>query len=341
MVEQTQFPVDLRDIDQQAFGTLAESHRRELRAHCYRMLGSVQEAEEMVQEILLRAWNRRETYEGRSTFRAWLYKIATNLCIDTLRQRPRRGLPVTREDASTLEQPIPASINEPIWLEPYPDDLSAPEESNPEAKYSKIESIRLAFLATLHLLPPRQRAVLILRDVLDWQANEVAEALEQTVPSVKSALHRARATLAKHHPTLHSGSIFTPATDEAFRKQLDRYVQAWEAADVDALVSLLRDDSTFSMPPIPSWYRGRENIGGLVRKTIFSGQASGRWRLLPTRANAQPGFGLYKLNEGTGNYDGYGIQVVTFDGDQIIDITTFRNPALLAFFKLPSTLKSQ
>ena len=217
MVEQTQFPVDLRDIDRQAFGVLAESHRRELRAHCYRMLGSVQEAEEMVQETLLRAWNRRETYEGRSTFRAWLYKIATNLCIDTLRQRPRRGLPVTRENASTLEQPIPASINEPIWLEPYPDDLSAPEESNPEARYSKNESIRLAFLATLHLLPPRQRAVLILRDVLDWQANEVAEALEQSVPSVKSALHRARVTLAKHHPTLRNESISIPVADEAFR----------------------------------------------------------------------------------------------------------------------------
>lgn len=341
MIEPTQLPANLRDIDRQAFGALAESHRGELRTHCYRMLGSVQEAEEMVQETLLRAWNRRATYEGRSTFRAWLYRIATNLCIDTLRQRPRRGLPVTREEASTLERPIPASINEPIWLEPYADDLSAPEEANPEARYSKNESIRLAFLAALHLLPARQRAVLILRDVLDWQANEVAEALEQTVPSVKSALHRARATLAKHYPTLHSEAISTPVADEALRSQLDRYVQAWEAADVDVLLSLLRDDSTFSMPPIPSWYQGREDIGGLVRKTIFSGHAGGRWRLLPTRANAQPGFGLYKLNEGTRDYDGYGIQVLTFEGDQITDITTFRSPALLAFFKLPSTLKSQ
>ncbi|HEX9840919.1 MAG TPA: sigma-70 family RNA polymerase sigma factor [Anaerolineales bacterium] len=341
MVEPTQFPANLPDIDRQGFGSLAESHRRELRAHCYRMLGSVQEAEEMVQETFLRAWSRRETYEGRSTFRAWLYKIATNLCIDTLRQRPRRGLPITREGVSTLEQPIRASINEPIWLEPYPDDLPAPEESNPEARYSKNESIRLAFIASLHLLPPRQRAVLILRDVLDWQANEVAEALEQTVPSVKSALHRARSTLAKYQPTLHSESISTSVTNQAFSKQLDRYIQAWEAADVDALLSLLRDDSTFSMPPIPSWYQGLENIGGLVRKTIFSGHASGRWRLLPTRANAQPGFGLYKLNEGTKDYGGYGVQTITFDGDQITDITTFRNPALLALFKLPSTLKSQ
>ena len=337
MVEQTRLPADLREIDQHEFGMLAESHRRELRAHCYRMLGSVQEAEEMVQETLLRAWNRRETYEGRSTLRAWLYKIATNLCIDTLRQRPRRGLPITREDASTLEKPIPASINEPIWLEPYPDDLAAPADVNPEARYSKNESIRLAFLTSLHLLPPRQRAVLILRDVLDWQADEVAETLRQTIPTVKSALHRARATLAKHYPTLNRENIAARVTDDELRGQLERYVQAWETADVDGLVALLRDDSTFSMPPIPSWYRGRENIGGLVRKTIFAGQAGGRWRLLPTRANGQPGFGLYRLNDG-GGYDGYGIQVLTFDGEQIADITTFRNPALVTYFGLPSTL---
>jgi RNA polymerase sigma-70 factor (ECF subfamily) len=292
----------------------------------------------MVQETLLRAWNRRETYEGRATFRAWLYKIATNLCIDTLRQRPRRGLPVTREDASTLDQPIPASINEPIWLEPFPFDIPAHEDANPEARYSMSESIRLAFLTSLHLLPPRQRAVLILRDVLDWQADEVADALGQTVPSIKSALHRARATLAKYHQTLQRENISAHIADEELHKQLDRYVKAWEMADVDGLVALLKDDSTFSMPPIPSWYRGREIIGGLVGKTIFSGQASGRWRLLPTRANGQPGFGLYKLNEETKEYDGYGIQVVTFDGEQIADITTFRNPALIAYFDLPSTL---
>jgi RNA polymerase sigma-70 factor (ECF subfamily) len=180
---------------------------------------------------------------------------------------------------------------------------------------------------------------LILRDVLDWQANEVAEALEQTVPSVKSALHRARSTLARHRQVLQRENMNAHITDEQLSNQLDRYVQAWERADVDGLLALLKHDSTFSMPPIPSWYRGRENIGGLVRKTIFSGQASGLWRLLSTRANGQPGFGLYKLNEATGEYDGYGIQVVTYNGEQIADITTFRNPALIAFFGLPSTLQ--
>ena len=339
MIEESKSPLDLQNIDQLEFGALAESHRRELRAHCYRMMGCIQEAEEMVQETLWRAWNRRETYEGRSTFRAWLYKIATNQCLDALKRRPRRSLPIAREDASTLEHPIPASIMEPIWLDPYPDNLSTPEDASPEARYSTIESIRLAFLTVLHLLPPRQRAVLILRDVLDWQADEVAEALGQSVPSVKSALHRARVTIAKHQKFLQRENMSTRLNDEQLSTQLDRYVQAWQSADVEGLLSLLRDDGTFSMPPIPSWYQGRENIGGLVRKTIFAGPANGRWRLSATHANGQPGYGLYKLNEATGGYDAYGIQVVTFDGDQILDITTFRNPALMAFFSLPSTLK--
>lgn len=330
--------IDLRSIDQREFGLLAETYRRELNVHCYRMLGSLQEAEELVQETFLRAWNRRNTFEARSTLRAWLYKIATNVCIDTLRRQPRRLLPVTREEASDATQPIPASVNEPIWLEPYPFDLPSPDDANPEAKYSMQESIRLAFLASLHLLPPRQRAVLILRDVLDWPANEVADALGQSMPSVKSALHRARTTLAGHQATLQRDSMPARIADEQMRTQLDRYVQAWETADVGGLVALLTEDGVFSMPPIPSWYRGRQNVAALVRRTVFAGPARGRWRLLATRANAQNGFGLYKLNEETGLYDGYGIQVLTFAGHEITDITTFRVPGLIARFGLPASL---
>jgi RNA polymerase sigma-70 factor (ECF subfamily) len=305
------------------------------------MLGSVQEADDLVQETFWRAWDRRETFEGRSTIRAWLYKIATNLCIDTLRQRPRRALPVTRENASTPEQPIPASINEPIWLEPYPFDFPEPADDNPEAKFSLKESVQLAFLASLHLLPPRQRAVLILYDVLDLQTAEVAEILGQTIPSVKSALHRARTTLARHYPETQHKNIQKQMAVEALQSKLSSYVQAWETADVEGLIALLKDDCTFSMPPIPSWYSGRENIAGLVKKTIFSGEASGRWRLVSTRSNGQPGFGLYKLNEETGVYDGYGIQVVTFSGDLIEDITTFRDPALLKYFHLSPIITAQ
>jgi RNA polymerase sigma-70 factor (ECF subfamily) len=338
MVEPFAAPLSLRDIDQHRFSNLTEPYRRELRAHCYRMLGSVQEAEETVQETFWRAWSRRDTYEGRSSLRAWLYKISTNLCIDLLRRRPRRALPVSRGEAATLEQPIPASVNEPVWLEPYPTEHPAPLETQPEARYSASESIRLAFLTLLHLLPPRQRAVLVLRDVLGWQANEAAEALELTVPAVKSALHRARSTLAAHRPRLQRDQITAQVGDQEIQRLLERYMRAWETADVDGLVALLRDDGTFSMPPIPSWYQGRGDIGRLVSRTIFSGQAAGRWRLLPTRANDQYAFGLYKLNEGGGTFAGYGIQALALAGDQILDITTFRDPALLSFFGLPPVL---
>ena len=332
-------PTTLRDLDQQAFSALAEPHRRELQTHCYRMVGSVQEAEDLAQETLWRAWRRRETYEGRAPFRAWLYKIATNLCLDALKQRPRRSLPMARQAAATPDEPIPAASTEPayVWLEPFPDDLLAPEEANPEARFSRRESVTLAFMASLHLLPPRQRAVLILRDVLDWQASEVAELLGQTVPAVKSALHRARATLTHHYQAVRVEDMSTHGLDERRRRQLDRYVQAWETADVDGLLALLKADATFSMPPIPAWYRGRDTIGRLVAATIFSGSARGRWRLQPTRASGQPGFGLYRLDEVKGVYGAYGIQVVTFDGEQIADITTFRNPTLAAFFDLPTT----
>jgi RNA polymerase sigma-70 factor (ECF subfamily) len=328
----------LKDLSQSEFGALLESHQKELRAHCYRMLGSVHEAEEMVQETFWRAWDRRETYEGRSSIRAWLYRIATNLCIDLLRQRRRRSLPIKRQSASTLEEPIPASINEPIWLEPFPYDLTGSEDENPEAKYSLKESVKLAFLTSLHLLPPRQRAVLILIDVLDWKIAEVADVLGQTIPSVKSALHRARTTLTRHYPEPRQIDIKNQIADEALRNRLNSYMQAWETADTNGLVALLKEECTFSMPPIPSWYSGRENIAGLVKKTIFRGNASGRWRLVPTRSNGEPGFGLYRLNEKTGIYDGYGIQVLTFSGDQIEDIITFQDPALLKYFFLPPFL---
>lgn len=318
-------------INQDAFGALAEQYRRELQAHCYRMMGSVHDAEDMVQETFLRAWRHRLTFAGRASFRAWLYKIATNACLDNLGKRPRRLIPITRQAVSTLDEPIPPSVMEPIWLEPYPDELLNADELQPEAQFAKRETISLAWVAALHVLPSRQRAVLILRDVLDWQASEVADTLDMTVSAVKSALHRARTTLAQHTSVVEN----VPKADTLLQTQLALYVAAWDNADVDALLSLLKDDATFSMPPIPSWYRGREVIGGLVAKTIFSGQAQGRWRLLPTRANLQTAFGLYRQADEPGKYDAYGIQVVTFAGDQIADIITFRVPELFPYFNLP------
>jgi RNA polymerase sigma-70 factor (ECF subfamily) len=326
--------ISLTSLDQDGFGGLIEPYRRELKAHCYRMMGSVHDAEDMVQEAFLRAWRRRETFEARASLRAWLYRIATNVCLDALRKRPRRAVPVTRQAEATLAEPIPASIMEPIWLEPYPDDFLAVHEDDPEGYVLAQEHITLAFIAALHLLPPRQRAILILRDVLDWQANEVAQALDISVPAVKSALHRARTTLDSQDYA--SAQPVFPL-DAARQTQLDDYVRAWENADVPALLRLLKEDATFSMPPIPSWYRGRDTIGELTSRTIFSGQARGRWRLLPTRANHQIAFGLYRQGE-QGGYEGYGIQVLTFADRQIADITTFRDPALLPLFNLPPTL---
>ncbi len=325
---------NLASLDPQEFSVLSEPHRRELQVHCYRMLGSLLEAEEAVQETLLRAWRRRETYAGRAPLRAWLFKIATNHCLDHLARRPRRAIPKTRGPAADLANPIPPDVNEPVWLEPYPDDLLAPEDANPEARVSQRESVALAFVAALHLLPARQRAILILRDVLEWPAGEVAELLEISVPAVKSALHRARTTLGRHYPAASGETVRPEALDDARREQLAKYVQAWEAADADGLAALLKDEATFSMPPIPAWYQGRETIRSLVGRTIFAGPAQGRWRLVPTRANGQPAFDLYRVDASAGVHRAYAIQVVTWAGSEVADVITFRVPALFGRFGL-------
>ena len=332
----TSTATNLSAIDEQAFGTLTEPYRRELYVHCYRMMGSVQDAEDMVQESYLRAWRRRDSYEGRASLRAWLYKIATNACLDWLEKRTRRVVPFTRGGASTLDQPIQADVNEPIWLEPFPDEMLVWDDVGPDGYYTTRENITLAFIAVLHLLPPRQRAVLILRDVLEWEASEVADLLGVTVASVKSALHRARQTMAAHEQANLEG--VAPQTLDADRQsQLAAYVRAWQTADINGLMTLLREDATFSMPPIPSWYQGRTTIGGLVGITIFAGEANGRWRLIPTRANGQIAFGLYRGNPAQGIYTFYAIQVLTFTEGQIADIITFRNQALAKAFGLAET----
>jgi RNA polymerase sigma-70 factor (ECF subfamily) len=326
-------PFNLATCRAEDFSAVTEPYRRELQAHCYRMMGSVLDAEDMVQQTLLKAWRARETYEARSSIRAWLYKIATNTCLDALRQRPRRFTPLTREPDSSLENPIPPSVMEPIWLEPYPDQLIADDSDEPEHYLIAREDIQMAFIAALHVLPPRQRAILLLREVLEMSAVEAADHLGMTVSAVKSALHRARATLAEH-PNARLVDA-TSIQDTATQRLLTRYVQAWETGDKDLLANLLREDASFSMPPIPSWYRGRETIRGLVGKTVFAGSAVGRWHLLPCAANSQIAFGLYRAQETPGLYSAYGIQVVTFRADLIADIITFRVPQLVSAFGLP------
>ena len=324
--------------DQHQFSQVTEPYRRELQVHCYRILGSVQDAEDLTQETLLRAWRRIDTYEGRASLRAWLYKIATNACLDAIDKRSRRALPPQAGPQGDPGQPLAPPLAEPIWLEPYPTELIADLEASPEARYSLRESITLAFLVALQSLPPRQRAVLILRDVLDWQAREVAELLDTTASAVNSALHRARVTLSQNYHGAEPETAQIAAADAATQRLLDRYVQAWEEADVTSLTELLREDAVLSMPPSPSWYAGRDAVVSVVRGMAFGGDARGRWRMLPASANVQPAFAFYQRDEASSAYQAFGLQVLTIEHGQVADIVAFLDPSLLARFGLPLTL---
>jgi len=326
--------------DHAAFAQLAEPHRRELLAHCYRLTASAHEAEDQVQETMLRAWRRLETYAGRASFRAWLYRIATNACLDALDRHARRALPSTRFPAADAAAPLAAPVFEPVWLEPFPDewfsDATLSAGANPEARYTARESVRLAFIAALQALPPRQRAVLLLRDVLDWSAAENAECLEMTVPAVNSALHRARTTLARHEAVGRDQA--SPALDDpAAQELLDRYVHAWEAADVDGFVALLREDAVATMPPTPTWFSGRAAISAFTRQ-IFSQFGPGRQRLLPVRANGQPAFGIYTAAQPGGPFTAQGVQVLTLAAGRLARLDMFLDPAVLRLFNLPASL---
>jgi RNA polymerase sigma-70 factor (ECF subfamily) len=328
--------------DESQFAELTEPYRRELQVHCYRILGSLHESEDMVQETMLKAWKRLDTYEGRAAFRSWLYKIATNSCLDFLDQKKsRRLLPFEEHSPSDPATPILPPTLEIAWLEPFPDEwLGDKSALTPEARYSDSESISLAFLTALQALPPRQRAVLILRDVLDFSANETSEVLELTVSSVNSALHRARATLSQRYPRGGMEYPMISTTDERTQWLLDRFVQAWEDADVTSLVALLKEDAAFAMPPSRSWYQGHEAIRVFSAATIFAddgmfpGRAADRWRLLPTSANGSPAFAMYQRDEKE-DYQAFGLIALIFDGDKLSRIISFIDPTLPPLFGFP------
>jgi RNA polymerase sigma-70 factor (TIGR02960 family) len=320
--------------DGDAFRELTEPHRRELQVHCYRMLGSIQDAEDVVQETLLAAWRGFSGFiEDRATLRTWLYRIATNRCLNALRSAGRRAAKAW--DVPTVHPPEPTGLGEVPWLEPYPDAFlggAIDGSFSPEARYDRIESISLAFVTALQLLPPRQIAVLILRDVLGFHAREVAGMLGSTVESVNSALKRARAGLqrrlprADREPPPDAGS----PGEEAL---VGRFVRAWESADLDALVALLTDDVFVSMPPMPFEYEGRDAAARFSASIFGSGR---RFDLVPTRANGQPAFGAY-LRAPDGVRHGTGLYVITLAGDRICAMTRFEN-GVLPWFGLPRSL---
>lgn len=327
-----------RSRDRDAFSALTEPHRLELLTHCYRMLGSLEDAEDQVQETFLRAWRRLETYEGRASFRAWLYKIATNSCLDVLKDHPKRILPPEFTAPIDLSVPLPPPRDEPVWIEPFPDDWLAPTSSNPEARYDAYESISLAFLTALQVLPARQRAVLILRDALDWSMTEIADGLETTQSSVTSLLHRARETMKQRNLAGGQDVYRMRMPDNYTRNLLARYVRAWESADIEGIVALLTDDATFPMPPVPVWIQGKSFIRAFILKTILSGEAQNRWKLIPVRANGQPGCAFYQIDEHTRTYHPFALQVLTIENNLISSATTFGFPALFRFFNLPPLL---
>lgn len=331
--------------DANEFSELTEPYRRELQIHCYRILGSLHEAEDMVQETMLKAWKRLDTYEARASFRAWLYKIATNTCLDLLdRRRRRRLLPRDVQPAADPNSAILPPAVEMTWLEPFPDEwLQDTTAANPEARYTDRESISLSFMIALQYLPPRQRAVLILRDVLDFSAQETAEVLEISVSAANSALHRARLNLSQRYQGQDSDFVTSVTNDARTRWLLDHFVQAWESADVEGLVALLKEDAMLAMPPSPSWYHGREAIRVFSAGTIFrdegmfGAKASGRWRLLPTRANASPAFGLYQRHH-RNEYQAFGLLLLEFDASGLDQIISYIDPFLPARFGLPTSI---
>ena len=323
-----------RDGDHDAFETLIGRHRSELLAHCYRMLGSVHDAEDVLQESMLRAWRGLAGFEGRSSLRAWLYRIVTNVSLNAIASRSRRVLRIdgTTGDASALGRPLAESV----WIEPYPDSELSLDASptEPEARYEQRESLELAFVAALQYLPANQRAALILRDVLGFSARDAAEAMATTTTSVNSALQHARASVEARIPERSQQTTLRALGDDRLRGLVERYMSAFEDADVEALVSLLAEDATWSMPPIPDRYEGHEAISAFM----VAGPFTERWRHLPTRANGQLAVGCYAWDEATGSYAGRVLDVLTLDGELITAVTAFIDDTVFARFDLPPHL---
>jgi RNA polymerase sigma-70 factor (ECF subfamily) len=332
--ERADLPDAARRGDEGAFEALIEPYRGELQAHCYRMLGSFHDAEDAAQEALLRAWRGIGRFEGRSSLRSWLYRIATNSSLRLLERRPARVLPIDHGPSSDPHDPIGRPLVESTWIEPFPDERLG--HASPEARYEQRESIELAFTAALQHLPPLQRAVLILTDVLGFAPGEVAATLDATPASVYSALQRARKATAERLPERSQQETLRSLGDDRLRDLVARFVDAWESADVEAIRSMLTADAVLSMPPWPMWFRGRELVAEFLSRAPL--RAESRCKLLPTRANGQPALAAYWADrEGALNAEEIIVLTLAEDG-RLTEITAFRQPGLVVGFGLPRAM---
>ena len=323
--------------DETGFRRLVEPHRMELHAHCYRMLGSVHDAEDALQDTLLRAWRGLPGFEKQATIRPWLYKIATNVCLDEIARRPRRSLPMdhggpTDPAADTERQPVPS-----IWLEPYPDERLGIEGgfASPEARYEQREALELAFVTALQHLPGRQRAILVLREVLAFSAREVAELLETSVAAVNSGLQRARKTIEERVPEESQQTALRSLGDDGIRDLVERFVNAFEAGDIEAIVTLLAEDATFAMPPYPNWCRGRDAVR---RSWLMPSGPPPRLRYAVTSANGQLALCTYLLDPEQARFLPIALDVLTIRGALISEVIVFRTPEVIGWFGLPDAL---
>jgi RNA polymerase sigma-70 factor, ECF subfamily len=309
--------------DESAFGQLVDAHRAELRVHCYRMLGSLHDAEDALQDALLRAWRGLAGFEGRSSVRSWLYSIATNAALDVARRRSRRELPVAFGPAAGPGADLDEPVHDPIWLEPFPDRMLTGDPAySPEARYEQRESVELAFIVALQGLPPMQRAVLILREVMGFSAAEISGQLGTSEASVTSALQRARARVQRVRPVQSQQESLRSLGDQRARATVKRYADALERGDADALISMLTEDATWCMPPIPTWFSGHDGI----REFLVRGPLTERWQHVPVRANGQLAVACYLFDPDQGEYIPAVIDVLTMAGEKIAAVTAFLTP---------------
>jgi RNA polymerase sigma-70 factor, ECF subfamily len=307
---------------EEAYRRLVEPHRAELHAHCYRMLGSVQDAEDALQEALVRAWRGLPRFEGRSSLRSWLYRIATNTSLDAIGRRPKRVLPIDYGPPADPHGGVGDPVVETVWIEPYPDETLGIEDgyASPDARYEQREAVELAFIAALQLLPANQRAVLILREVLGFSAQETAETLDTSVASVNSALQRARATIEKKLPEQSQQETLRSVGDERLREIVEQYADAWERNDVDTVVSMLAEDAAFTMPPMARWFQG-DGIRPWLETSSMTGEWG--WRAVPVSANGQPALAFYSWDKEQEAHVPFAVNVLTFEGEKIKEVDAF------------------